>query len=331
MPRFGFNFQWMFIWEPGRLPEEPDEKALDFLAATRFDFVRVTTDYKFWTRNFDYFHPDESVFDVIDRYLAACRQRKLHFCLNIHRAPGYCINRNDLEKHNLWLDSIAQDAFVFNWQTFATRYKGISGNELSFDLVNEPANIGQYGLTRENHAALIRHAVATIRAIDPQRPIVIDGLGGGNIAMPELADLGVTHSGRGYQPMAVSHYEASWWDGHVGLPEPIYPGTHYAGQIWNRDTLRAFYQPWRDVQAMGVDVHIGEMGCFNRTPNDVAVRWLDDLLGVYKEFGWGFAFWNFIGPFGIVQHGRPGATYERLHGFDVDRKLLDVMVANRTN
>ena len=320
--RYGFNFLWMFVWEAGRKPAPPDEKALDFLAAYRFNFVRVPTDYRFWTRDFDYFHPDESVFTALDSYLEACRSHGIHMSLNLHRAPGYCINRNDLERDNLWLDPIAQDAFVFLWETFAHRYQGIPGRELSFDLLNEPPNIGQYGMTRENHAALVRRTVAAIRAIDPEREIVIDGLGGGNIAMPELTGLGVTQSGRGYQPMSVSHYSASWWSGSKNLSPPEYPG------VWNRETLRQMYQPWREVESAGTPVHIGECGCYNRTPNDVAMRWFSDLFGLYKEFGWGFALWNFAGPFGIVEHGRPGAHYEELHGFKVDRALLDLILAS---
>ncbi len=249
--------------------------------------------------------------------------------LNLHRAPGYCINRNDLERHNLWVDQVAQDAFVFLWETFARRYKGVPNSALSFDLLNEPPNVGQYGLTRENHAALIQRTVAAIRAIDPAREIVIDGLGGGHLAMPELADLGVIHSGRGYQPMPVSHHRAQWWSGNATAPEPVYPGVQWAGRTWNRDTLREFYQPWRDVQAPGAQVHIGECGCYNKTPNDVALRWLRDLFGLYKEFGWGFALWNFAGDFGIIEHGRPGAHYEQLHGYNVDRALLDILLASR--
>ncbi|RPH56933.1 MAG: glycoside hydrolase, partial [Chloroflexi bacterium] len=38
MPRYGFNFQWMFA-RSGSEPAEPDERALDFLAAFNFDFV----------------------------------------------------------------------------------------------------------------------------------------------------------------------------------------------------------------------------------------------------------------------------------------------------
>ena len=329
MTRYGFNFLWMYVSDDGRAPAPPDEKALDFLAATGFNFVRLPANYRTWTKDFDYFHPDEDVLKMIDSYLEACRSKNFQMSLNLHRAPGYCINNNDLEKHNLWVDAIAQDAFVFQWEMFARRYLGVPSEFLSFDLVNEPPNVGQYGLTRENHAVLIRRVVAAIRAIDPAREIVIDGLGGGHLAMPELADLGVIHSGRGYQPMPVSHYKANWWDGSQTAPEPKYPGVVWDGKTWDRDTLREFYQPWRDVEAAGAKVHIGECGCYNKTPNAVALRWLGDLFGLYKEFGWGSALWNFAGDFGIVEHGRPGAVYETMLGYQVDRALLDILIDSR--
>src|SRR5215216_5378066 len=104
MPRYGFNFLWMFIWEPGRRPAPIEEQALDFMGELGFNFVRIPTDYRFWTRDFDYLHPDEAIFGYFDSYLAACQARDLHMSLNMHRAPGYCINRNDLEQHNLWTD-----------------------------------------------------------------------------------------------------------------------------------------------------------------------------------------------------------------------------------
>lgn len=329
MPRYGFNFLWAYIWQPDRAPQPPDQRALDFMAEYGFDFVRIPTDYRFWISDFNYFAPDESGFRHYDAYLEACQARGFQMSLNLHRGPGYCINRNDLERHNLWSDSVAQDAFVFQWENFARRYRGVPSAQLSFDLLNEPPSAGQYGLTRENHAALIRRTVSAIRAIDPQREIVIDGLGGGHLAMPELADLDVIHSGRGYQPMPVSHHRAEWWPGHADAPDPVYPGVEWQGRTWNRDTLREFYQPWRDVEARGARVHIGECGCYNRTPNDVALRWLRDLFGLYREFGWGFALWNFAGDFGIADHGRPGATYEQMHGFNIDREYLDILLQSR--
>jgi aryl-phospho-beta-D-glucosidase BglC (GH1 family) len=249
--------------------------------------------------------------------------------LNIHRGPGYCVNGNNLEKHNLWVDKVAQDAFVFFWEMFAKRYKGVPSSEISFDLLNEPPHVGEYGCTRENHAAVMRRTVAAIRSIDPDREIIIDGLGCGHLAMPELADLGVTHSGRGYMPMPISHHEAGWCPGSADYPEPVYPGLKWEGIEWNKDTLRTFYQPWLDVAAKGVKVHIGEFGCFNHTPNDVAMRWLSDIFDLYKEFGWGYSLWNFKGAFGIIGHGRPGAKYELMHGYYVDRSLFDLMINSR--
>lgn len=330
MKYYGFNFQWMFAWEKGKHPLPPDEKALDFLAETGFNFVRIPTDYRFWTQNFDYLHPDTDVFLTLDSYLAACKQRDIHLSLNLHRAPGYCINRNDLEKDNLWLDPAAQEGFIFIWETFARRYSDISSDFLSFDLINEPPEIGQYGLTRENHAALIQRTVQAIHAIHPQRTCVIDGLGGGHLAMPELADLGAIHSGRGYQPMTVSHYGAFWWKESEGFSPPVYPGSRWNEKIWDRSTIEEFYQPWLEVQKMGVPIHIGEFGCFNQTPNPIALRWFQDILSLYQKFHWGYSLWQFSGPFGIVDHGRPDAIYEDFHGFRVDRKLLDMLLKNRT-
>ncbi|MBZ0286085.1 MAG: glycoside hydrolase family 5 protein [Anaerolineae bacterium] len=324
MPRYGFNFQWMFM-DQGNPPQEPDERALDFMAANGFDFVRIPCDYNFWTTDFNYFEPDEVVFKLLDRYLAACQARGFHLSLNLHRAPGYCINRNDLEKHNLWLDAIAQDAFVFLWETFARRYQSVSSRDLSFDLLNEPPSVGDFGLTRDNHAALIRRTAAAIRAIDPSREIVIDGLAGGNVAMPELADLGVVHSGRGYQPMPVSHWGATWWTGWQKAAGPIYPGGEWDGKIWDKAALHEYYAPWRAVADSGVTVHIGEFGCFNQTPNDAALRWFADLLDLYQQYGWGYALWNFEGAFGIVEHGRPGARYAEMNGYKVDQDLLALL------
>lgn len=328
MPRYGFNHLWMYV-DTKDTVRSADLRALDFQQRHGLTYVRLPVNYRIWTKDFDYFHPDRTVWDGIDAYLDETRSRGLQLALNLHRAPGYCINDNHREKHNLWTDHEAQDAFVFLWTEFAQRWKGVSNEFLAFDLVNEPAAVGQYGLTRENHAALIRRTVRAIRDIDPRREISINGLAGGNLAMPELADLDVIQSGRGYQPMPVTHYQASWCAETKGLPLPVYPGTDWDGRLWDQAALRAHYQPWRDLQAQGVKVHIGEFGCYNKVPNDLALRWFADLLALFEEFGWGYSLWNFEGDFGIAGHGRPGTVYESFEGLKVDRKLLDLYLRHR--
>jgi len=325
MKKYGFNMLWMFSYH-GSEPDKADEKQLDFIAGRGFNFIRIPTDYNFWTKDFDYLHPNEKIFDHIDGYFKACKERKLHMCLNFHRAPGYCINANDREKHNLWTDEAAQEGFIFLWEYFAKKYKGVPKSELSFDLLNEPPSVGQYGFTRDNHEYVMRKTIKAIRDIDPGREIVLDGIGGGGIAIPELSDTGTIHSGRGYAPFGVSHYKATWC-GDIKWNEPVYPG-FINGETWNKDKLREYYAPWVETEKKGVEVHIGEFGCFNKTPNDTALRWLGDLMAVFKENGWGYSMWNFSGSFGIVNHGRPGAVYENIDGFLTDRKLLDIMLEN---
>lgn len=327
--RYGFNFQWVGSWEPGRNPEPPDEAALDFLAKRGFNFVRIPTDYRFWTKDFDYLHPEEAVFEHFDRYLEALTSRGMHLSINFHRAPGYCINGNNIERDNLWVDEIAQEGFAHQWSVFATRYKGVSSSLLSFDLVNEPPKFGAYGFSRDTNEKVIRMTTAAIRAVDPDRAIVIDGLEEGHVAMPELADLGVVHATRGYQPMTVSHYHASWWPPGMTFLEPEYPGTVWFDRVWDRQTIDDFYKPWREVEAKGNHIHIGEFGCYNKTPNDVALRWLNDLFGLFKQYGWGYCMWNFVGAFGIIDHGREGARFEQMDGYLVDRDLLDLMMNSR--
>jgi endoglucanase len=326
MPRYGVNLQW--IYSKQAAPRGPDERVLDALAAWGFDFVRLPTDYRLWSIDEDPYRPDERVLALIYQTLAACQARGLHLSLNLHRAPGYVITGWETEPYNLWSDAPAQDAFVAIWEGFAARYADLPTDDLSFDLVNEPPALGLRGFSRQAHEAVIRRTVAAIRAVTPSRPLVIDGLDGGNLAMPELADLGVTQSVRGYQPMSVSHYQASWWPGHVGLPRPTYP-CRYDGLRWDRDGLRNFYRPWRSLEAMGVPVHVGEFGCYDKTPDDVARAWFADLFAVFAEFGWGYALWEFEGPFGLVGHARPGAVFEELDGFRVDRTLLDLMQSTR--
>lgn len=325
---YGFNFLWMFS-SPGKGKRKNPAidiayKELDFIADMGCNFVRLPLDYRFWIHDFCYSEPDELMLKMVDRCVEAVTERGFHCSLNLHRAPGYCINGAELEKHNLWLDAEAQDAFILQWQLFAERFATYNEAVLSFDLLNEPPNIGQYGMTRAIHKDLMERTVAAIRAISPHRPITLDGLGGGNIAMPELAHLDISMSTRGYQPMALTHYKAAWCNETQGLPRPIYPGTEYGGLIWNRGSLLKHYEPWALLSRQGIPVHVGEFGCYNRIDNKTALLWFKDILSVFHELGWGYSLWNLIGDFGIIGHNRPGTRWERIHGFYVDRELYEL-------
>ncbi len=186
------------------------------------------------------------------------------------------------------------------------------------------------GYLVERYDEIVRALVGGIREADPGRLIFADGLDLGQTPVMEIADLGVVQSTRGYLPKAVSHYTATWVPKNEfeSFATPTWPLVDARGQVWNREKLRQeLIVKWEPLMQRGVPVHVGEWGCFNRTPHEVALAWMNDLLGLWQEAGWGWAMWNLRGAFGLVDSGRADVAYEAFHGHQLDRKMLDLLLA----
>jgi hypothetical protein len=84
-------------------------------------------------------------------------------------------------------------------------------------------------------------------------------------------------------------------------------------------------EPWKEAEARGIGVMVGEWGSYNKTPHDVVLRWAEDCLSNWKQAGWGWAMWNFRGSFGILDSERKDVVYEDFEGHKLDRKLLDLL------
>ena len=294
------------------------ESDFEWMAEWGFDFVRLPMDYRCWTDSNDPYKLDEKVLGEIDQAVQFGREHGVHVDLNLHRAPGYTVAQPP-EKLNLWSDEEAQKQFDFQWSQFARRYRGIPSSQLSFDLVNEPAQIDA-----QTYAKVARRVVQAIRSVDPGRLVISDGLQWGREPLFELADLGVAQSTRGYDPMQVSHYQASWVGGQ-GWAEPTWP-LKQGNKVLDRDWL---YQtrivPWKKLESKGAGVHVGEWGSYNKTPHEVVLRWMRDFLGLWKEAGWGWALWNFRGSFGVLDSQRTDVAYEDSRGHKLDRKMLELL------
>jgi endoglucanase len=321
LPRWrGFNLLEMFTVHSDGQWREDDFR---WISDWGFDFVRLPLCYTLWIDHDDPLQISEPCLALVDRAVDLGAKYHLHVSLNFHRAPGYSVSRERQEPFNLWQDQTALDAFCLHWETFARRYAGRPARELSFDLVNEPPAPTPGGMTRADHARVIRAAVAAIRAADPQRQIIADGLSWGNDPIPELADLKIAQSCRAYQPMALSHYQAPWVGGEK-YALPAWPLTAGADR-WDRARLERFYQPWADLAKAGVGVHCGEGGAYNRTPHPVFLAWFRDVLETLHGHNIGWALWNFRGTFGVLDSERADVTYEDWHGHQLDRDLLTLL------
>jgi len=327
LPRWrGANLLEKFYSDPSsKRPSRPfAERDFEWLARWGFDFVRLPMDYRYWVELPDLRAFKEPVLKEIDQAVEFGKQYKMHVCINFHRAPGYCVNRPEIEPFNLWTDEEAQAVCELHWRTFARRYKGIPPDRLSFNLWNEPAQPGQRGLTLESHEKVVRRMVRAIRDEDGARLIVADGLRWGQQPLPELVDLGIAQSTRAYQPSAISHYKASWAGNTGEGPVPTWPIGEGKAR-WDLDRLREHYRPWLEVMRKGIGVHCGEGGAYRHTPHAVFLAWLRDVLTVLKEYGIGWAIWNLRGTFGWIDSQREDVQYESFEGHRLDRALLDLL------
>lgn len=321
LPRWkGFNLLEMFTVKSDGNFKEDDFK---WISDWGFDFVRIPMAYPLWIEGDDIYKVKESMIEKVDRIVNLGDKYSIHVNLSFHRAPGYSVNSERKEPFNLWKDDEAVKAFCFHWGLFAKRYKGISSEKLSFNLVNEPTSPSGE-MSRADHERVIREVTAAIRKIDPDRLIIADGLTWGNEPCPELADLKIAQSCRAYLPMRVSHYKASWVGGE-NWPAPEWPGKLDGNEIWDIKRLRQHYKHWAELAEKGVGVHCGEGGAYCHTPHDVVLNWFRDVLEVLKEFNIGFALWNFRGGFGILDSDRKDVDYEDWYGHKLDRKLLKLL------
>lgn len=467
LPRWrGFNLLEKFV---ARKEGNPPFRESDFelMAGWGFNFARLPMSYICWADPADWLTLREAELKHIDEVVELGRKHDVHVNLNFHRAPGYCVNPPK-EPLDLWKDETALDACAHHWAHFAKRYKGIPNSRVSFDLLNEPADIPE-----PTYARVVKRLVEAIRAEDPQRLIIADGLKWGTQPVMSLADLGIAQSTRGYNPMEISHYKASWVNGE-GHPKPVWPRVTCVGgtlaspakgqdshaivvdgpftaetelrlhvgtvssastlaveadgrTIFNKefkpgpgegewkqsnykpewkvyqnpydrdytatiptgtkqvkifvprgdwvqltelgfkpaaaereDTVlvsggwsekpepfryapgagnpfsglrtqdadwlwRTNVEPWKQLEAAGVGVHVGEWGPFNRTPHTVALRWMRDCLDNWKKAGWGWSMWNFRGAFGPLDSGRADVKYEEFRGHKLDREMLELI------
>ena len=333
----GFNLQYIYR---NRGIHAPQEDHFKWLTDWGFDFVRIPLNYRAWLQYKpkkggrplqadDVYNIDESTLGLIDKMVDFGIQHKVHVNLCFHHAPGYIIGIGDWtgEPFRLFRDKAAEEALVFHWELFAKRYRSIGKSQISFNLFNE-APWPNDNFNGEIYKNTISAAVQKIREGSPDRIILADGMGAGNLNVPELIPLGINQSVHCYIPGNISHYKVDWMQDRKDWPEPKWPGADGDdGFIWDRQKLEEFYAPWGRLVKQGVGVHLGETGGSHRLPHDVYLAWLEDVLDIFSNMGIGYCIWDFIGAsnFGILDSQRDDVKYEDWYGHKLDRKMLKVL------
>ncbi len=360
-PHRGFNLLEKFSAQRGYGPYREQDFAL--IRELGFDFVRLPLCYRSWCPQpeRDWRQRDEAVLREIDQAVEWGREYGIHVSLNFHRAPGYSVNRSFQEPFNLWTDAEALEACAWHWAQMAARYADVSADQLSFDLLNEPATMAPGDarlVTLAHYEPVIRRLVGEIRAVSPERPLWAEGGLWGALTLPELTQPAVGQSLHLYAPLTVTHWRARFIEGAETWLEPTWPmepgptakedelwraqriREFYAGypvpagvverapeSVWDRERLARRLQPWGNLAAAGAAVHVGEFGVYRHTPHAVALAWLRDALAVFRAHRLGWALWEFRGSFGILDSERRDVVYEIWRGHRLDRAMVEVLQA----
>jgi endoglucanase len=330
IPRWrGFNLTELAGWGPEQRYRESD---FSWMAERGFNFARLPCSYWMWSNKTAWMQIIGKNLRPFDRAIDLGRQYGIHINLCLHRIPGYCVNGRELEPYQLFdspRDSMerALEAALHHWRYLAERYKTVPTRQLSFDLLNEPP----FMVDQTRYVEIARALIAAIRETSPERLIFADGADIGQTPVRGLVDQAVVHSTRGYLPKMVSHYTATWVpaDEFESLATPTWPMTDNRGVLWDREKLRdRLISKWQPLKELDAPIHVGEWGCYNKTPHDICLAWMSDLLALWKEAGWGWSMWNLRGPFGVLDSGRSDVVYEKSQGGRLDRKMLELLLAN---
>jgi endoglucanase len=331
IPRWrGFNFAELAGWgDPHQRFKESD---FDWMAEWGFNFARLPCSYWVWSSKTSWKIINEAELQALDQGIELGRQYGIHINLCLYRIPGYCVCGSELEPYQLFnspRDSMEQalEAAVHQWRYLAQRYQDIPSSQLSFNLFNEPPFI----VDQSRYVEIATALITAIREANPERLIFADGADKGQTPVVDLVDQGIVQSTRGYLPVMVSHYNATWVPANrfESFATPTWPMTDDHGVVWNRDRLRhELISKWQPLTELGAPIHVGEWGCYNKTPHDVCLRWMSDLLALWKEAGWGWAMWNLRGAFGVLDSNRLDVSYEYFHGHWTDRKMLALLLEN---
>ena len=211
----GFNLDGKAI--KGAFSGEWREDDLALMHEFGFNFVRVMVDYRYFCHP-GTFEPDSALFPPIDEVIGWGRKYALHvqICFSIPPGVDYSISRS---KKAMLVEPAAIAGNVACWRFFAHRYRDIPGDQLSFNLFNEPSA----DCPEPAYVAFIKACEQAIHAESPARLIIADGVQTARRPILGALDLPIGQSHHIYDPMGISHYRAPWCKGAFDAATPMWP------------------------------------------------------------------------------------------------------------
>ena len=260
----------------------------------------------------------QSALKQLDAALPLCEKYGLRVVVDLHSPPGGQRFSGGYagSDHGLFTDAACQRKFIEVWQHMARRYKDAKAI-WGYDLANEPVEASA-GEDLADWQDLAERAAKAIRAIDPERTIIVEPPRVGRPAGTPRASAADGPERRLQRP-------------HVPAPCLHAPGRSRVRQgvpLPRRDRRQATgirpsskrrSKPVVEFQRKyGVHIYIGEFSAIRWAPEDSAYRYLKDLIDIFEAHGWDWSYHAFREWDGwSVEHGsdpKDHARPEDAHG-----------------
>lgn len=244
--------------------------------------------------------------DNLDRVIAMAGAANLYAVIAFRSGPGRnenaISNRDGTLRENIWTDQAAHDAWVAMVRHTAERY-GPNPTVIGYSIMVEPNSYARHGFvdpivfyfdlnlrgTLEDVNVLYADAVAAIRQVDTETPILLEPEGYGNVnwlsSIAAINDPHMVYTAHDYTPFDYTHEQQ---------PNPNYPGTYDVDgvqKLVNKAFLTTYLQPLQTyVDDHGVPVALTEFGVHRDVPNAAAYLTdriaIQDLLGSWAVWVW---------------------------------------------
>lgn len=239
----------------------------------------------------------------LDQLLPVCQEAGLLLVLDLHSPPGGRQTQGGYagSDYGLFNNAACQQKFVEVWHHIARRYK--SNQAIwAYDLANEPVE-SDVGEDLDDWHALAERAAKAIRAIDPQRAIIVEpsqwGSPSGLKTFEPIDVPNVVYSVHMYAPHSFTHQNV-----HSPTTPITYPG-QVDGRMWDKRELEKTLAPVVEFQKRyNVHIYIGEFSAIRWAPDKSAYRYLRDVIDIFEAHGWDWTYHAFREWDGwSVEHG----------------------------
>lgn len=278
----GINLGGVFDRRDRRRGWHVRARHLHDLVAAGFGSVRLPV--RWWGHG-----ADEPPYALDDRFLAqvsdlvdAVWNCGLAVVLTMHHADG------------VYADPVrATPRLTALWRQISTHFAERSG-PLAFELLNEPRS----ALTADAWNALLPTVLQAVRAVDPERLVVVGGAEASTLA--GLRHLELPNDDRliatlhYYEPFAFTHQGADWEQGSDA----------WRGIGWGSPAeLAAVTADLEEAEAWakrhGVALYVGEFGAIESADDASRVRWTRHVRRELERLGLPWAYWDFGTDFGL--------------------------------